>query len=106
MPAGSPSWADSLDTLGALEGELSELQLRGLHEALDLAGIDRDAWLSIPALRQVYSVFATLSLLSRLSEEGLCEDRALLEVERRLGIPQGTLRSWLHRWGRQARAVA
>lgn len=105
MSAGSPSWTESWDTLGALEGELSEPQLRGLYEALDLAGIDRDAWLAVPALRQTFAMFGTLNFLSRMEEEGLCEDRALSRAEDRLGIPKGTLRSWLHRWRSQAGAL-
>lgn len=91
------AWVDDLDVLDAIETALSAEERAVLHGQLDDLGIERDSWLEIPALRQVFAFFAFANLTR--AANGLSQEEARARAEHRLGIPEGTLKSWIRRWG-------
>ena len=99
VPRGArPSWADDLNVLDRIEAALTKEQHAALHHTLQTGGIEPDAWLSIPSLRQDYTLAAALNIRAAITETGGSNEKGWAEASHRLGIPAETLVTWHRRW--------
>lgn len=93
-----PSWADDLDVLDRIEAALTKEQHAALHQTLRVGGITPDAWLSVPSLRQDYTLAAALNIRAEVTAVGGSIESGWAEASNRLGVPAETLVTWHRRW--------
>ena len=102
-----PAWMEDPDVLLAVERALTPEQYESLHLVRGLnGGVERDAWLGVPCLAQVFGNAAALNIVAELqaSRKDCPPDdhEALRIASERLGIPTKTLKTWRTRWPEQA----
>ena len=97
-----PSWADDLSVLDRIEAALTKEQHAALHQTLRTGGIEPDAWLTIPSLRQDYTLAAALNIRAEITGTGASIEKGWAEASHRLRDPAETLVTWHRRWLRYA----
>lgn len=87
-----------LDAIASILEALTPEQAAAVHQVVNAVGLDPDAWLEVPALRQVFAMAAISNLIRELEAAGVSHSTALGRAARRVGIRPGTARKWFTRW--------